>query len=613
MSAVPPAASSERVEPLGAFVDELVRAGLRDAVICPGSRSTPLALALRAHSGLTCRVLLDERAAGYFAVGLAKASRRPVAILCTSGTAAVNLAPAVVEAFHGRVPLLVLTADRPPELRDRGAAQTIDQIRLYGAQVKWYADVPVLDDTPDLRAYVRSLAGRAAAEALAAPCGPVHLNFALREPLIPAGPLGPMPDDPRDRAIRLGPGAPFVDSVAGRSMLAEEALAPLAARLAATERGLIVAGPQDDPEFPAAVARLAAAAGYPILADPLSQVRVGPHDRSHVVAGGDFLVRPGKWIEAHHPEVVVRFGAMPTSKPILQMLQAIRPALVVVDSGGGWREPALLPATFVHADDAALAAGLAEVLARTAGGKAASPSSTWVREWLQADTASGEALARWLAGPAVATEAFEPRPFTLLADLIPDGGILWAASSMPVRDMDAYLPRSPRAVRFLANRGANGIDGVVSSALGAAAETGPVVLVVGDLSFLHDLNALVAARLHGLAATIVLINNDGGGIFSFLPQASADDPGVGLPDAYEELFGTPHGVDFGPIVRALGGEHMVVEPGDLRGALAGSIGVPGVQVLEIRTERARNVALHREAAAAVAAALDALTGAGRRP
>ena len=615
MSDVPPAspaASSERVEPLRAFVDELVRAGRRDAVICPGSRSTPLALALHAHSGLRCRVLLDERSAGFFALGLAKASRRPVAVLCTSGTAAVNLAPAVVEAFHGRVPLVVLTADRPPELRDRGAAQTIDQIRLYGSQVKWYAEVPVLDDTPDLRAYVRSLAGRAAAAALAVPCGPVHLNFALRDPLIPTGPLGPLPDDPRDRAVRPSPGAPFVDSLAGRSMLSAEELAPLAGRLAAAERGLIVAGPQDDPQFPAAVARLAAATGYPILADPLSLVRVGPHDRSHVVAGGDLLVRPGKWIDTHRPDIVLRFGAMPTSKPILQMLQAVRPALVVVDAGGGWRESALLPATFVHADEATVADGLAGALTRTGGTAAAAPSSTWTAEWLNADAAAAEALAAWLAGPAMAAEPFEPRPFTLLADLIPDGGILWAGSSMPVRDMDAYLPGSPRAFRCLANRGANGIDGVVSSALGAAAaETGPVVLVVGDLSFLHDLNALVAARLHGLAATIVLMNNDGGGIFSFLPQASADDPAVGLPDAYEELFGTPHGVDFGPIVRALGGEHTFVGPGDMRRALTDSIGASGVRVLEVRTERARNVALHREAAAAVAAALDVVAAGSR--
>ena len=601
-------AAIEAPDAMRAFVDELSRAGIRDAVICPGSRSTPLALALRAHSGLRCRVLLDERAAGFFAVGLAKASRRPVAVLCTSGTAAVNLAPAVVEAFHGRVPLVVLTADRPPELRDRGAPQTIDQLRLYGSQVKWFAEVPVVGDAVDELAHVRSLAGRAAATALAAPSGPVHLNVALREPLISASPLGPLADDSRDRAVLAREGAPFVDAIGGRPTLAAADITPLSDRMAATERGLIVAGPLDDPDLPAALARLAAATGYPILADPLSQARVGPHDRSHVVATGDLLARPGRWIDVHRPELVLRFGAMPTSKPILQMLQATRPALLVVDGGGGWRESALLPATFVHADEAPFADALAAEL-RGQGGIEGSADSRWTSDWLTADRAAAGALAGWLARPPASTEPLEPLPFTRLADMLPDGGIIWAGSSMPVRDMDTYLPAGPRAIRCYSNRGANGIDGVVSSALGAAAaDTGPVVLVVGDVSFLHDLNALVAARLHHLSATIVLVNNDGGGIFSFLPQASTDDPGVGLPDAYEELFGTPHGIDFGPIVRAFGAAHKVAEPHELGDALARSIGAAGVQVIEIRTERARNLALHRQATAAVAAALNALAG-----
>ncbi len=604
-------AAIEAPDAMRAFVDELSRAGIRDAVICPGSRSTPLALALRAHSGLRCRVLLDERAAGFFAVGLAKASRRPVAVLCTSGTAAVNLAPAVVEAFHGRVPLVVLTADRPPELRDRGAPQTIDQLRLYGSQVKWFAEVPVVGDAVDELAHVRSLAGRAAATALAAPSGPVHLNVALREPLISASPLGPLADDSRDRAVLAREGAPFVDAIGGRPTLAAADITPLSDRMAATERGLIVAGPLDDPDLPAALARLAAATGYPILADPLSQARVGPHDRSHVVATGDLLARPGRWIDVHRPELVLRFGAMPTSKPILQMLQATRPALLVVDGGGGWRESALLPATFVHADEAPFADALAAEL-RGQGGIEGSADSRWTSDWLTADRAAAGALAGWLARPPASTEPLEPLPFTLLAEMLPDGGIIWAGSSMPVRDMDTYLPAGPRAIRCYSNRGANGIDGVVSSALGAAAaDTGPVVLVVGDVSFLHDLNALVAARLHHLSATIVLVNNDGGGIFSFLPQASTDDPGVGLPDAYEELFGTPHGIDFGPIVRAFGAAHKVAEPHELGDALARSIGAAGVQVIEIRTERARNLALHRQATAAVAAALNALAGDSR--
>jgi 2-succinyl-5-enolpyruvyl-6-hydroxy-3-cyclohexene-1-carboxylate synthase len=587
---------SEKIHPLRAFVDELVRAGVRDAVICPGSRSTPLALALHAHTGLKCRVLPDERAAGFFALGLARASGRAVAILCTSGTAVANLAPAVVEALQGRVPLMVLTADRPPELQDRGAAQTIDQVRLYGTHVKWSAEVPVLDDGPELLAHARSLAGRAVAVALSAPRGPVHLNFELREPLIPSLPLGPVP----------GTQPAFTTAMVGKRKLAAGEVAALAGWLGATECGLIVAGPQDDPALAPALARLAAATGYPILADALSQVRVGPHDRSRVVARGDLIVRAGRWIEAHKSALVIRFGAMPTSKPILEMLRDTAPAQLVVDGGGGWREAALIRTTFIHADEVAFADGVAESLAGAPPAPRAA-ASTWTADWLAADRTASQALADWLARPELSAEPFEPSPFVLLPDMLPDGAMLWAGNSMPVRDMDTFLPAGPAAIRCFANRGANGIDGVVSTALGAAAaEAGPVALVVGDLSFLHDLNALTAARLHKLSATIVLTNNDGGGIFSFLPQASADDPGVGLPDAYEELFGTPHGTDFGPIVEALGGEYQLVEPGELRAALARSIEAPGVQVLEVRTDRTRNVALHREAAAAVARALDGL-------
>ena len=616
MSESAPVAAAGAADPLRAFVDELVRAGMREAVICPGSRSTPLALALVAHSGLRCRVLLDERAAGFFALGLARGGGRPVGVVCTSGTAAVNLAPAVVEAFHGRVPLVVLTADRPPELRDRGAAQTIDQTRLYGTQVKWFVDMPVLDPTPDLLAHARSVAGRAVATAFEAPRGPVHLNFPQREPLIPDGPLGPVADDPADQAVLPTSHPAFVNLLSGRSTLSPGELASLARSIVAIERGLIVAGPQDDPELPRALARLAAATGYPILADPLSQARLGQHDRSNVIARGDLIVRSGKWIEAHSPKIVLRFGAMPTSKPILQMLQTVRPALVVVDGGGGWREPALLPATFVHADEAQFAAGLAGSIATArepSGTGSSSQASGWAADWRLADQAATDALTTWLASPEMAAEPFEPAPFVALPGLMPDGSILWAGSSMPVRDMDTYLGSAPRVIRCYSNRGANGIDGVISSALGAAAaETGPVVLVVGDLSFLHDLNALAAAKLHGLSATIVLVNNDGGGIFSFLPQASAVNPGVGLPEVFEELFGTPHGVEFGPIVRAFGAEHRVVDAAELSDALKSSIGAAGVQVLEIRTERVRNVSLHRQAAAVVDTALNGLAGGGSR-
>ena len=592
---------------LRGLVDELVHAGLGDAVVCPGSRSTPLALALRAHPGVRVRVLIDERSAGYFALGMARASRRAVALLTTSGTAAANLLPAVVEASLGRVPLVVITADRPAELRDRGAPQAIDQVRLFGMHAKWFAELPLLDGEDVTGRHVRAVAARAVATALAGPAGPVHLDIPFREPLVPDGPLGPLA------------GEATTDVVAGVRELGAEALEGLARRLAQVERGLIAAGPQDDPDLPGALARLATALAWPILADPLSLARCGPHDRSHVLARGDQLLRPGSWRDRHLPDMVLRFGAMPTSKPFAALLEDRRPTLLVVDGDGGWREPAIVPATLVHADATATARALADALDagdRPPGGGRLRPAPArpgrWLDEWLAADRAADRAMRDWLARVTDAGETFEGAPFAVLGDVLPDGAVLWASSSMPVRDLDGWLPAGPRHVRPLANRGANGIDGVVSSALGAAATGARVVLVVGDLALLHDLAGLVAARLHRLAATIVVVNNDGGGIFSFLPQATASTPGAGLPDHYEELFGTPHGIDLEPVVRAFGGEHRSVGAAGLPAALDVALRGPGLQVVELRSDRSRNVALHRDAAAAVQAALQQLATADDR-
>jgi len=585
---------------LRGIVDALVDAGVVDVIVCPGSRSTPLALASRAHPGLRVRVLLDERAAGYFALGLARASRRPVAVVVTSGTAVANLLPSVVEASLARVPLVLLSADRPPELRDRGAPQTIDQARIFSSHVRWYNELPLLDGAAATDRHVRSVVGRAVAMARGGPAGPVHLNIPFREPLIPDSALGPLTatDEPG------GTAGAFTAVVGARARLSAPDLADLAARIGTVERGLIVAGSQDDPDLAAALARLAAVTGFPIAADPLSGVRCGPHDRSLVLSHADHLVRSGPWQDAHVPDLVLRFGATPTSKPLNTLLTEATPTQIVFDGDRAWSEPALIPTTFIQADATATALGLADPLFEAARPQATESAGPWARAWLEADRAADRALFDWLATVTERGEAFEGLPFALLAALLPDGALLWAGNSMPVRDLDDWLTGGGRAIRPLSNRGANGIDGVVSTALGsAAAEVGPVVLVVGDVSFLHDLNALVAAKLHGLSATIVLVDNDGGGIFSFLPQATVDVPDVGLPDHYEELFGTPHGIDVGPIVAALGGEFRAVGAADLRDALAGSIGRPGVRVLRLRTDRVRNVELHREAAAAVKDAL----------
>jgi len=583
------AAGSATVGPraLGSFVaalvDELARAGIRHVCACPGSRSTPLVLAAARHPAVRLWMHLDERSAAFFGLGLAKARREPVALLCTSGTAAANFLPAVVEAFYARVPLVVLTADRPHELRDRGAPQTIDQLRLYGTHVKWFADLPEPDDQPILLRYVRSVASRAVAAARARPPGPVHLNCPFREPLAPVWPTDPPT------------GLPSGGFTAAEAPRAPDpaAVEALARDLTAAPRGLIVCGPLDTPAFAPAAVELAAALGYPILADPLSGVRCGPHDRSLVLDCYDALLRQPALAERLAPEVVIRFGALPTAKSVALFLQAHPCRQIVVDSGGGWNDPLLTATDVLHADEAALCRALARAV-RARGGE---PGSEWAQTWCAADRRARRALDTCLAG---ITEPFEGKVFSELAALLPDRAVLYAGNSMPVRDLDSFFPGSARQIRFLANRGANGIDGVVSSALGASAgTTEPVVLVIGDLSFYHDLNGLLAARLHGLRATIILLNNDGGGIFSFLPPA-------GDPSDFERLFGTPHGLDFRPAVEMYGGRHVRFTSWEafresVRTALAG----PGLTVIEVPTDRARNVALHRAAWQAAAAALDA--------
>jgi 2-succinyl-5-enolpyruvyl-6-hydroxy-3-cyclohexene-1-carboxylate synthase len=574
----------------GAFVAELGRAGLRHAVVCPGSRSTPLAVALAEEAAIRVWMHVDERSAAFFALGMARALGEPVAVLCSSGTAAANFLPAVVEARLSRVPLLVLTADRPPELRDVGAAQTIDQARLYGSHAKWFYELPVPEAAADLLRHARQVAARAIATAHAAPRGPVHLNFPFREPLLPAL------DEPApaiaDEAARSGrvDGEPFTAVVSGRAVPALD-LAPLARALAGQPRGLIVCGPQDDPALAPAVTRLAARLGYPILADALSQVRCGPHDRALVIDDYDAFLRDDATCRALAPDVVLRFGALPTSKPLAQFLARDPAGRHVLVDDGGWRDPLFLASNVVQADPVAVCAVLGATLPERAA------ASAWADVWRAAAGHTREAIDACLVAPDGSVEG---RVFTELAALLPAGATIFAGNSMPVRDLDTFLPAGDRALRYLANRGANGIDGVVSSALGVAAVSpAPVVLVLGDLSFFHDLNGLLAAKLHGLRATIVVVNNDGGGIFSFLPQASQV-----APDRFETLFGTPLGLDFRAAADLYGAHFSRPESwDDFRTAVAAGVAGDGLSIVEVRSERAANVTQHRAVWRAVAAAL----------
>ncbi len=580
---------------VGAFVDELARSGVAHVCLSPGSRSTPLALLLREHPAIRVWTHLDERSSGFFALGMAKALGEPVAVLSTSGTAAVNFAPAVVEAYYGRVPLLVFTADRPPELQGIGSSQTIDQTRLYGTHAKWFVEMMLPDGSPEALRHARTIAARAAATARAE-AGPVHINFPFREPLIPAA-AGPPPG--RDGASAPGDAetsASAVENTEQPSRRPDPAtVASLAEELLAAGKGLIVCGPQDDADFPSAAARLAAELGFPLLADPLSQVRCGSHHSDLVIDSYDAFLRDEEIARELAPDVVLRFGRTPVSKPLLLYLQRHAGCRqILVDESGKWGDPALAASPAIQAGARALCEALLPAL-QASDRRTGRAASDWASRWQSIARQAGAALRRRLAAePGLS----EPGVFAQLAELLPAGATLFAGNSMPVRDLDSCFPGATRPVRFLANRGASGIDGVVSSALGASAVgSGPLVLVIGDLSFYHDMNGLLAVQRHDINATIVLLNNDGGGIFSFLPQADE-------AEHFEELFGTPHGLDFRPAAELYGLAYRRAESWqDFREAIEASLGSPGVGLVEVRTDRRENVRLHRELWAAVSEAV----------
>jgi 2-succinyl-5-enolpyruvyl-6-hydroxy-3-cyclohexene-1-carboxylate synthase len=572
------------------MAEELARSGVQRAVLSPGSRSTPLAVALWRQPRIEVTVILDERSAGFFALGTALATGRPAAVLCTSGSAAANLHPAVVEADEAAVPMIVLTADRPPELRDIGAGQTIDQIKLYGDAVRWFSEVGTHEADDEGLLHFRAVSCRAYAEAIGDPRpGPVHLNVPWREPLAPIAIEGQV--TATDPLALEGRGGAPLNAVAPSVPRADEGvLDRLAEQIESARSGLIVTGRQMDPMLAEPLSALAAAAGYPILAEPTSQLRRGPHDRSLIVSAYDHIARQRSSLL--EPELIVRFGDMPTSKPLRQWLAAIEGLeQIVVDATGEWREPTRRAEVIVRADPAATARSLTERLARLRPGASSVAGSPFASGWLEADGAVRKAVDGRLRE---LDELSEPGVWTALGAALRDGDSVFAASSMPVRDLEAFLRPGPEGVRIASNRGANGIDGLVSTSAGLAAGSGARTwAVLGDLALFHDLGGLAVAR-DNPDLRLIMIDNAGGGIFHFLPQAeSMDEP------EFEALLGTPSGLD--PVAAAeLYGVSIAAPetPSELDTALAGN-----ARMIVVRTDRGRNLDLHRELAEAAAAAV----------
>lgn len=561
------------------LVDELARAGVSDACVSPGSRSTPIALALARHGGLRVHVHLDERSAAFFALGSSRATGRPTAVVCTSGTAAANLFPAVVEASLAAVPLVVLTADRPPEHRHTGANQTVDQIKMYGGFVRWFAEAGVPEARPGAARYWRSLGARAAGTATGRPPGPVHLNLPFREPLVPTGAAVELGPDAEGRAG----GSPWERHTGGVAMAGPEDVAALAEVIEASERGAIVAGALDgDAE---SVPELAERTGWPLLAEPGSGLRRPPT----ALAAGQALLTAQGFASAHRPDVVVQLGGSPTTRATQSFLAAAR-RVIVVDPNGMRPDPDRVSSWTLRADPAPLAGALL-------GRVRPRPESAWLASWRDADAAARRAVDALLDSW---DEPFEGRVARDLAAAVPEGSALVVASSMPVRDLDEFM--APRAgLRVMANRGASGIDGFVSTVLGVAASGVPTYALAGDLSVVHDAGAVLWAARRGADAVIVVVNNNGGGIFSFLPQA-------GLPE-HDALFATPHDLQFSALAEAAGVGHARADrSGDLMPAVERAASRGGVWLIEVPTDRARNAERHRRVrqVAASAIGLDAL-------
>jgi 2-succinyl-5-enolpyruvyl-6-hydroxy-3-cyclohexene-1-carboxylate synthase len=546
-------------EYVSAFTHSLVHLGITDVVISPGSRSTPLAYACMKQEGLTVYRQIDERSAAYFALGMAKASGNPVMLLCTSGTAAANYFPAIVEAYYARVPLLVVTADRPHELREVGAPQAINQINLFGSHVKWAADLPMPEENNLLEFMARHL-HRSVATAKTEPKGPVHLNVPFREPL-----RIDFEQSYNSRGEMM--------HYTGELAMNKETESFLKA-LVETERGLLVVGEMTAP-MPAEFWNFAENLGWPVLADPLSNLRanVKPEHQHLIIDSYDAILKSEEFKAEMIPDAVIRIGPQPVSKPLTLYLAAVKPnTYVVFDESPMMRDA---QSVVTHHIQTAVK-GLWHLPIKAKG------QNPYAEKWQQASKLYWQLVERHCQ-----EELDEGVLAKVFFDEL-DGCHLVVSSSMPIRDLDTFFHTNSRDVTVYANRGANGIDGVVSTAFGVqAAVKRPTYLFIGDLSFLHDMNGLIASKMQETDLTIVVMNNDGGGIFSYLPQSQEER-------YFEELFGTPTGMKFEDAARMYDAEYAAAATKEELVQALRNQKQKSVKIIEVFTDRQKNVEVHRK-------------------
>ncbi|MBE7540105.1 MAG: 2-succinyl-5-enolpyruvyl-6-hydroxy-3-cyclohexene-1-carboxylic-acid synthase [Opitutaceae bacterium] len=555
------------------MVESLVRLGLRQAVVSPGSRSTPLTMALVRHSAVETIPALDERSAGFFALGLARRAGKPVVLVCTSGSAGAHLYPAIIEASESGVPLIVLTADRPPELRECHSGQTIDQQKLYGDHVRWYHELAVPEPALDLLRCVRQQMAHGWSRASGPFPGPVHLNVPFRDP------LAPLPDG-RVRELEGRIDDLFFEHLGTAVCAGSEVVTRFRT---ATSRGLIVAGPAapfNAAVYAAAAGRLAAATGWPVLADTLSSLRTESLDtNAPIVSSYDAILRNERVSRLLAPRQILCLGGWPTSKVLRAYLEASQADVLLVSPTERNRDS-------LHARTRQIAAPVESLVPEGA----APGDDAYASLWRRAEAVARSALDAGLKDCG----QFEGKAAWLLAQVLPENTPVFVAGSMPVRDVEYFWPVNHRRPQFAFNRGANGIDGTLSSALGMAHGGRPSVLLTGDLALLHDTNGgLLLNRFRG-SLTIVLINNRGGGIFEHLPIAAFNPP-------FEDYFATPQLVDFSRWAATYGIEHTLVGDWNAFERAVGALPASGVRLLEVRTDRKSDAAFRKALFAQVAA------------
>jgi 2-succinyl-5-enolpyruvyl-6-hydroxy-3-cyclohexene-1-carboxylate synthase len=553
------------------LVETLARRGVRHAVISPGSRSAPLTFALARHPGVECLPVLDERSAGFYALGLAKQHRRPVALVCTSGTAAANFLPAVVEAHESGVPLILLTADRPAELRDCHSGQTIDQVKIYGGNVNHHHECAVPEATLPMLRYLRQTVAYALARSVD-PMGPVHLNCPFRDPLPPLAEKVPLALAPSD----------FTGFFEGIEAMSPTQIFCGFGRPDPNKRGIIVAGPSEcarGKDFAARVGRISRALGWPVLADALSPLRMHAAQSGHLVSHYDFLLRGEQHATELLPQQVLCLGGWPTSKVLRAWLQKADPEVVLLVDQPGNADSLHLRTKVVRAKW--------ETWGWDLSGTRALPA--YCKRWLRAEAQCARALT---VGLKTAKGLIEPKWPGVLAANLPKRTPCFIASSMPVRDAEYFWPANNRGHAIFFNRGANGIDGTLSTALGVAHGGAPAVLVTGDLALLHDTNGFLSVPRFKGSLTIVLINNNGGGIFEHLPVAQFNP-------TFEEFFATPQKVDFATLSAAYGVGHVRVRDERHLAALVDRLPATGVRVLEVCTDRKHDASFRKQLFASV--------------